>query len=131
MFDTYMARPSNTYTSCNATITEVKAPTDASMKLLEEFRKEAQDSVIERGLLTIPEINADISFIKMNNLRTFSIDFKYKLTLNGKEFINTIKLNSFEEPTENEFLLKVRDDITQLLSTQLTIKLAKSQNFRY
>lgn len=128
MISTQSLSTTSTHT---ANITEYKAPTDASMKLLEEFRKEAQDSVIERGLLKIPEINADISFIKMNNLRTFSIDFKYKLTLNGKEFINTIKLNSFEELTEDGLLLKVRDDITQLLSTQLTIKLAKSQNFRF
>ena len=93
MFDkTYVTRGGGTQVHNHShKITENKAPTDESMRLLEEFKKEAEKSMVSRGLLKCQHTGIEIAWVKraftMDNPFDTTMDYRCKVnkkTLEGK-----------------------------------------------
>lgn len=105
----------NHHHSHNTTITEKKAPTDESLKLLNEYKKEAIDSILERGLIKVPSIKAEIAYARRQDIFCQFIDFR--LILNGK----TIK-GSYEVDTTDKINL---DKFMEVVLSRVVIELSK------
>lgn len=85
MFDTHVNKSFSVPYAKDVTVHEHKAPTDKSIKMLNEFRKEAVKSVVDSLSVKDNTFNLEV--------RLFSCDFQLnnkivcKFSINGREFV--------------------------------------------
>ena len=96
-------------------VTEKKAPTDESMRLLEEFKTKAEKSVISRGILKCSNTDIEIAWIKqaftMEN--PFNETISYRLKINKKTIEGKISL----EPEATE--IEIADQLIEAVASRL------------
>ena len=124
--DIYLNQRANTVHSTHyQTVTEKRAPTDESVRLLDDFKKEASDAVVHSGLMHIESINAEVAFIIQHDLVAgFTEECIYKVVLNGKEERSKFEIDKYEINSLDEFMIKLRDSVANLISTKLIIGLS-------
>jgi hypothetical protein len=117
MFDTTInKRTEHIPYAKSVTVTEHKAPTDASIKLYEEIKDRAYKSIID----SIKINNNDISFsaISYRDAASFMTKARYKIIINGKENTGEINLDQgLIDMKGNEYLVK---EIIENVSKHIT-----------
>jgi len=108
-------------------ITEQKAPTDESMRLLDEFKKEALDSVVERGMLKCENTKTEIAYMLVHE-DFFDLTAKYRFIMNGKEFNGEFKITDSDTGTI-EFAEMLAEKILKHMILKLSFELIKTQKF--
>lgn len=108
MFNTIINKKTE-YVPFEKTVTEVKAPTDDSIKLLNEFKQKA----LEDTMLLIEVKNTQFSFVgrygvNASTLEPFGV---IKFSFNGKEITKDLKLSQGISPLQTkqqarEFLIE-------------------------
>jgi hypothetical protein len=104
----------------NTEITEKKAPTDESLRLLDEFRKEAIASVVERGLVRVESIKADIAYGR--RMDAFEQFVDYRVVLNGKKIVGSYPIDYNERVCIETLIKAVSKDIAIELSKEVIQK---------
>jgi hypothetical protein len=120
MFDTYYSQPVNRdhYHTSNVEIIEKRAPTDESLKLLEEMHEKVVENILYSGTISDNSLNAVWEVYQ--NYMTCNIEAAVRIKLNGKERIVHLKLpfhcHSFEDRVEyiyEEICKELAKDILQ------------------
>ena len=122
MFNKTLILPGNQshYHNHNTKVTEKKAPTDESMRLLDEFKKEAKEAVVERGLIKVPSIDAEIAFMK--SVKDFGYEMHYMVVLNGKKIKGSYDI---DELRDEDMMATIIDKVSKKIAANLIIKTHK------
>lgn len=97
MFDTTIVRQAPAYPQ-NVTVNEHRAPTDESVKLLNEMQDKAKDNFIDSILVEDNFVNGVIYIANdLRYNRQFEVIFKFNI--NGRDFVikEIFKVNPLEE----------------------------------
>jgi len=123
MFDkTIVHSPSRTeYVDRNITITEKRAPTDQSVKLLSEMELAAENKLICRGEIRNNTLSAQWNIFQ--DVASAMMDYKVavRVMLNGKEHILRFNIEYKYGNDEGAVVRVVRDKIATLIAEQILI----------
>ncbi len=118
---------SHTHTH-NHKITEQKAPTDESMRLLDEFKKEATDTVVARGMLRCEDIKAEIAYMIIQE-DFLDLTVRYRFIMNGKEFNGDFRITDSDTGTI-EFAELLSAKVLKHMTLKLSFELVKTQQYQ-
>ena len=82
MFDTYVLRPGDQHHSHVYSVTEKRAPTDESVKLLKEMEKAAEEKLL--GSIRIENCPIDCVIHAMKDSLNLDLNFLVRMKINGK-----------------------------------------------
>lgn len=124
MFDrTVIHAPQRTeYANRHVTITEKRAPTDQSVKLLAEMEMAAEDRLIRRG-----EIRNNTLAAQWNVFQDYAsgmMDYKVavRVKLNGEEHILRFPIEYKYGKDQEAIVIAVRDKIAELIAAQIVVE---------
>jgi len=103
MFDTYISQTEQV--TREVTVKEYRAPTDESIKLLNEMQKKALDNIISQFSTSNNCLQMKCAVIE--DYYDQAKVFICKFTLNGKDHRFDIKVHSWDVPTEQDLINKV------------------------
>lgn len=119
MFDTYQVGPSRVYHETNTRITEHRAPTDESVRLLKELEREAQNKLV--GIIRNKDNGIDFSAHVFDDcLNPFEHSIAISCSVNGKKIDFTMRLPC--ELKRVELANAIVNEIGKEIARQLVIK---------
>lgn len=98
-------------------VTEQKAPTDESMRLLKEFQEKAIDSVVEAGTIEVASIEGDIAFMRRHD--AFYEVIHFRVVLNGKKIEGSYQIEG--KPTI-DLLPEIVERVARVIARELIAK---------
>ncbi len=104
--------------------TEVKAPTDDSVKLLNEMQVKARENIIDS--ISLRNSSFDAVFTVFEDVRSYSKVVSYKYILNCKTFRGEIKFDSSETHSRQSIIELVCDKIKNSIFGEITGPLAQA-----
>lgn len=118
MFNTYITKTGrDSIVPYEKTVTEIKAPTDDSIKLYEEIKEKAFKSILSVWKIKDNLIEAEICFFA--NKCTIEQEVLLIYKLNGKEFIKHIVTPRKVHFNANEWIRKVYECIFESFKESL------------
>lgn len=114
------------YIPYEKTVTVNRAPTDESVKLLNEFQEKTINNLIEKGSIILPDCNFQTQYYKI--LDCFSNTIKcYLITkINGKKYEHnyTYSPNFFDKEQEGQLLIENFNQLfLKIIRNNLEIKI--------
>ena len=100
MFDKYDITSGPSSMSASVNVQEHKAPTDDSIRLLNEMHEKARANLIKQYSIDDNVVKGNVYY--WNNPLTFEIEVDVYFTINGKEFHSTEKIRKNIIDTEYE-----------------------------
>ena len=114
MFDTYVNRTEQV--TREVIVKEYRAPTDESVKLLNEMQKKALDNIVSQFSTTNNYLQMKCAVVE-NNYEEARL-FISKFTLNGKSHRFDIKINSWDVQTEEDLITSVYERVCAELAKE-------------
>ena len=103
----------------NSTVTEHRAPTDASARLLSEMQQAARDSVF--ATLECRDNKFSCRAVVEQDFAAFSESLRVQFTLNGEKHDATIKFDNRHDDAP-AMAVKIRDELARVIATKLCIE---------
>jgi len=125
MFDTYYDQHITREITKNVNITEKRAPTDESLKLLEEMREKSLKSIV--GSVSTTNNTLSAACIAFENPVNYETVYIVKFVLNGKEYQVKTKLDNLLED-KKEHLDKVYKNLCEQLAQEIMQPVFKEMN---
>jgi len=123
MFDrTILNIPQRSYSENNIKVTENRAPTDESIRLLKEMEKKVFDNFLGAFTVDTNLVSGNIYFVREIDCTT---RYKIVVNINGKEFTNSGKIKGFLF-NEQEILKLFCDDVSNFITETILINNEKS-----
>lgn len=117
MFDTYVNRHTTEYVDRNINVTEHRAPTDVSVKLLNEMTEKALKNIVSNFSTTNNTLQTRVAvFI---DCRNGDRQFLCKFILNGKENILQIDLPIYEYDTPEKMVQELYRQVCNKLAAEI------------
>lgn len=112
-------RPTTEYVDRHVTITEKRAPTEQSVRLLNEMEQAAEDRLICRGEIRNNTLAAQWSVFQ--DFASAMMDYKVavRVVLNNKEHILRFYIQYAHGKDRQSVVVAVRDKIAELIATQI------------
>lgn len=131
MFNTYHSHQHHTdyvtkEVTKNVNVTEKRAPTDESVKLLNEFKLKAETEIIKSIVINDNLVNGCVIAID-NNPTNFNIRLHYRFTLNGKDIYGYFDLDK-NFNLRNDLTDKMIRVLYESLSKEITLSLLKENS---
>jgi hypothetical protein len=122
MFDTYqVGKNTTTYVPYEKTIIEKKAPTDDSIKLLNEFQEKATHNIID-SICIKNNIIEGIAIEVNESVWDFSTSIFFKFILNGKNIQFKIDRKHEDKTPLSDFLMRaMSEEISFLIFKDIEI----------
>lgn len=120
MFDRYdLSRPQRgtTHQDVRVNITEKRASTDESVKLLRELEAAAEARVTDRVRVADNGINCEVQV--WDEAYKPSRTFKVVLDLNGRRIIEEVSFDGYERLSPDEVAVKIRDALAQRIASEV------------
>jgi len=114
MFDTYVNRTEQV--TREVIVKEYRAPTDESVKLLNEMQKKALDNIVSQFSTSNNHLQMKCAVVE-NNYEQARL-FISKFTLNGKSHRFDIKINSLDVQTEEDLITSVYERVCAELAKE-------------
>lgn len=123
MFDNDYHYYNTTYQNKEISVTEKKAPTDESIKLLNEFQQKALDNVVAK-FSTYNNI-LQVTGATFNNPINNSIELHCKIVLNGREHIIKVECTSWEagNTTKDGWNLSLCERLYEKICNKLALEI--------
>lgn len=96
-------------------VSEKRAPTDESVRLLKELEKEAKDKVLSAEKLDNNLIHAKVW--TMQNILSYKDEFKILMNINGKQFTHDMSIEI--DTTKHVKLEKIYEVISKRIAAEL------------
>lgn len=130
MFNTYHSHQHHTdyvtkEVTKNVNVTEKRAPTDESVKLLNEFKLKAETEIIKSIVINDNLVNGCVVAIN-NSPSLFNIRIHYKFNLNGKDILGFFDLE--RNITDDMLSDKMIRVLYESLSKEITLSLLKENS---
>jgi hypothetical protein len=128
-----MSRGETQYITKEVNITEKRAPTDESVKLLNEMSDKAIKNIIQQ----VSTSNNTLQMFSMSyrDWRTGELVISCKMTLNHKDYIFDVKVLDFEFKSEYDFIDSIYNsvckELTNIIIQPLLSELNKTFNRGY
>lgn len=117
MFDTYVQRHTTEYVDRNITVKEYKAPTDESVKLLNEMTEKALNNIVKTFSTSNSTLQAKVAIYRDRLMEVN--EFMCKFTLNGKDHMLRVEINAYETPDMNSMVEKLYTRVCEKLAQEL------------
>lgn len=117
MFDTYVQRHTTEYVERNITVKEYKAPTDESVKLLNDMTEKALNNIVKTFSTSNNTLQAKVSVYQDHRLQVN--EFMCKFTLNGKDHMLRVEINAYETPDMDSMVEKLYTKVCEKLAQEL------------
>ena len=117
MFDTYVQRHTTEYVDRNVTVKEYRAPTDESVRLLNEMTEKALNNIVKIFSTSNNTLQAKVAVYKDHRLQVN--EFMCKFTLNGKDHMLRVEINAYETPDMNSMVEKLYTKVCEKLAHEL------------
>lgn len=117
MFDTYVNRHTTEYVDRNITVKEYRAPTDESVKILNELTDKAIKNIINTFSTSNNTLQATAAVYE--DYRNEQREFLCKFVLNGKTHIIRVALPSYEFETPNDMIEELYKKICEKLAVEI------------
>lgn len=117
MFDTYVQRHTTEYVDRNITVKEYKAPTDESVKLLNEMTEKALNNILKTFSTSNNTLQAKVAVYQDHRMQVN--EFMCKFTLNGKDHMLRVEINAYETPDMNSMIEKLYTKVCERLAQEL------------
>jgi len=130
MFDrTFISAPKETtYVDHNVTITEKRAPTDESVKLLAEMERAAENKVIGHGEIKNNTLAAE--WFISEDLLNWRYNVAVRVKLNGGEHIIKFTLEDEYKDDLDTLIDVVRGKVAERIADDILLPAFGSQTFR-
>lgn len=117
MFDTYVNRHTTEYVDRNITVNEQRAPTDASLKLLNEMTEKALKNIVSNFSTTNNTLQTTVAVYEdyKNSDRQFLCNF----VLNGKQNILQIDIPIYEYDTPEKMVQELYQQVCNKLAAEI------------
>lgn len=122
MFDTYNSYKSGETTFVDRNITINRAPTDESIRLYDEMKQKAYDSILDSFKIESNTINGNVIYYK--DIFSYAYIIKYKYKLNGKTHEGKLQFNEFMSKE------KVLEETFKGISNQVALNILQDFNIR-
>jgi len=121
MFNTFIENRFPNTIDVKVGIKEVKAPTDESIRLLNEFEEKAKKNLIEKISFATPSnsINGDIYMFQSPASREYEIAAVFKLN----DVLFDVRHKTREMLTREKLIKIIYEDLVRSIYTQLTINI--------
>lgn len=106
--------PDNINVSSNVRVTEVKAPTDDSVRLFKELREKASTDILAVIPVKLNGIEAVVAFQETIDAWNSRVTVSMKININGKE---TVYTNTITESEYRNLILEVKSGVDFSIST--------------
>jgi len=117
------------YVTNNTTITEKRAPTDESVRLLKEFEEKAEAKFINR--IDIKTNLIEYTLLEFHeSATTYPGTFQYFTNINGKDYSGQVTVNKHNDNYREEFLEKIHLDLAQKLTRNIIIETISENNLK-
>lgn len=117
MFDTYVQRHTTEYVDRNITVKEYKAPTDESVKLLNEMTEKALNNIVKTFSTSNNTLQAKVAVYQDHRMQVN--EFMCKFTLNGKDHMLRVEINAYETPDMDSMVEKLYTKVCEKLAQEL------------
>lgn len=117
MFDTYVQRHTTEYVDRNITIKEYKAPTDESVKLLNEVTEKALNNIVKTFSTSNNTLQAKVGVYQDYKMQVN--EFMCKFTLNGKDYMYRVEPDTYETPDMSSMVEKLYTKVCEKLAQEL------------
>lgn len=118
---TIVNHPRDNYIPYDKTIIEKKAPTDESIRLLNEFQKESSLNIIRH--VSVKDNSFNIEILRTSHLHSLSQLVSYKFSINGSITEGSFDINREEAMNfdlANKIFESIRDKIVHAFTEKLT-----------
>lgn len=117
MFDTYVHRHTTEYVDRNITVNEQRAPTDASVKLLNEMTEKALKNIVSNFSTTNNTLQTTVAVYE--DYRNSDRQFLCKFVLNGKQNILQIDIPIYEYDTPEKMVQELYQQVYNKLAAEI------------
>ena len=121
-FDIGDRGPRNTY------VTEQRAPTDDSVKLLKEMEAEAKQKIIDSIVVNNTEF--ECSIVSWHDGLNDKIDYAISYRLNGKKRTFTVPVPNWKRGTPIDVAIKIRDELAKDIASNMIDDVIRHANSR-
>ena len=101
----------------NATVTENRAPTDDSVRLLKEMEEAARKKVIESTVVSDTHFECKIH--KTHDIFSLQDLFVVVYSLNGKKRVVNCSIDSWRDLPPNEIAVAIRNKVAEDISNEM------------
>lgn len=117
MFDTYYAKTGSGHTSVSTTVTEKRAPTDESVRLLKEMERAAHDKVLKAIHVADMGFECVIHHMEMHLSGQAMLAAVFKL--NGKKMEATYTFTHYRNPSMEDVINGLRDEVAKVIANEI------------
>lgn len=117
MFDTYVQRHTTEYVDRNITINEHRAPTDESVRILNEMTEKALKNIVSNFSTTNNTLQATVAVYE--DYRNSERQFLCKFVLNGKENILRVDIPTYEYDTPEKMVQELYKQVCNKLALEI------------
>ena len=98
-------------------VTENRAPTDESVRLLKEMESEAKQKIVDSITVNNTEFECNIQseIDGLNDRTTYCITYR----MNGKKSRTYVSIPNWNRPTDVEVMIKVRDELAKDIAANM------------
>lgn len=117
MFDTYVNRHTTEYVDRNITVKEYRAPTDESVKLLNEMTDKALKNIVNTFSTTNNTMQTTVAIHE--DYRNGRREFLCKFVLNGKSNILQVDIPTWQYETPQQMVEQLYTQICHKLAVEI------------
>jgi len=109
-------------------VTEERAPTDESVRLLKEMESEAKQKIVDSITVnnTEFECNIQVSNDMLNDKLTYHVTYR----MNGKKSRLYVDVPNWQRPTDVEVMIKIRDELAKDIASNMIDNLLRNEESR-
>lgn len=126
MFDTYVTERTTEYVTKNINITEKRAPTDESVKLLNEMQDKAVENLVKR--FSTSNNTLQITGAVYDNPFKGEKELHCKFVLNGQEHTFRVEVPSWECKNKYEMVEKLYKRVCEKLAVEIMLPFCEELN---
>lgn len=126
MFDTYVQRHTTEYVDRNITVNEHRAPTDESVKLLNEMTEKALNNIVKTFSTTNNTLQVTAAVYE--DYRNQQREVLCKFVLNGKENILRVDIPTYEYDTPKKIVQELYKQVCNKLALEIMQPFRKELN---
>jgi len=118
---------STNYVPYEKTVVEKRAPTDESIRLYEEIKEKAYNSILDS--LSVIDNTFNFKVILYKDIYSFSNIVRYLFTLNSKEFDGEYRTNLENLSNKQELFEELYNKLATTIAEQLITTLIKETKY--
>ena len=119
----------HTHTSTSHSyVTENRAPTDESVRLLKEMEAEAKQKIVDSITVSNTEFECNVQSViePLNDETVYYVSYR----MNGKKGGLKVPIKNWQRPSDIEVMVKVRDELAKDIASNMIDQVLRSAQSR-